>query len=669
MVVFRVDGNSELGMGHYTRCFAIAHELKKRGENVCFLLAPDADDKPVREQGYYFHKMKKVNKDLGWDAKEAAVWLKAQGYIRLFIDTYRINQESMALLASIVPDTYYLDDVYAFDYQVPVIINYNLEAKMETYKNLLTWQPKLYLGGNYYPIRNEILHAKVKYLRPDVRRILIITGSTDPLHIGLKLLAYMVNHKELKKLEFVIQCGLYYDSEYIKELEIFQEQYKCVKLQGWSKKMGDVYASCDICISSGSSTMSEAMTVGIPCISFAFVDNHLNQCRIMDEMGMAPYAGDFRYEPERVCLKIENYLLEFLDIENRNFARAKYAGVFDGKGATRIAKLLMAQQEEHPEMDCKRIISIRASAIIYNFIRSNHIKGTVLMPANICECVPAIYKKAGLDFVFCDIEFGTWLPNENEILFLLSSREDITVLHYNRTYGEMGDHSEFFQTIRERFPSIIIVDDRCLAMPDWQGKGCWADLTIYSTGNTKPVCVGKGAFAFMKKSWRYERHHLEGDIKAADTSFDASIKRCHAEHKSAEWDILLANWLDPAQMPEGDYEQKVLQKLPETISHKKAINEIYINLSNSLPEGMHNWRYNILVRNQNKCLQKIFQKGLFASKHYLSLGNGYFSDVKVPNCDWLSKHIINLFNDDKYTIDMARQTAEICEMAERQNVI
>ncbi|MBE6085499.1 MAG: UDP-2,4-diacetamido-2,4,6-trideoxy-beta-L-altropyranose hydrolase [Selenomonas ruminantium] len=661
MVVIRADGNGKIGMGHYMRCFAIAYELRRRGEEVCFLLAPDADAGAVREQGYPLHQLEKIAEPLGWDAAEAAEWLKGQEQATVFIDTYRIDSEAMALLSDAAHNACYMDDLYAFDYPIANIINYNLEAGKESYQGLLTSKTELYIGPAYYPVREEILHAKVKHLRLKARRILITTGATDPLHIELALLKRIVQDKQLLALELIVQCGLYYEKDYLEELQEFSAQYDCIRLQGWTKDMGALYASCDICIAPGSSSMSEAMTVGIPCISFAFVDNHLNQCHIMDEKGLAPYAGDFRKESEKVCQRIEHFLLYFLDIENRNFARAQFAGVFDGKGAARIAKILAAPQRKvrHSANEkCRRIIGIRASAIIYNFILSNHVQGTVLMPANICECVPAIYKKAGMDFLFCDIEFGTWVPDEEEIISLLSTRADIKVLHYNRTYGEMGDHSEFFQEVRRRFPSVIIVDDRCLALPDWQGSECQADLTIYSTGNTKPVCVGKGAFAFLGKSWRYEMYHLEGDTDAADAAFDASIKRCHAEHKSAEWDILLDNWTDPAQMPEADYEQVVLMELAHIITHKAAINGIYKNLPNALPDGMHDWRYNILVRNQDECMKKLFQAGLFASRHYLGLGNGYFSEKSMFNCDWLAKHVINLFNDNNYNVEMAKKTVK-----------
>ena len=89
----------------------------------------------------------------------------------------------------------------------------------------------------------------------------------------------------------------------------------------------------------------------------------------------------------------------------------------------------------------------RASAILYNFLLSNDVKGKALIPANICETVPAAYLKAGVDICFCDIDFGTWLPDEKQIWAIIEENPDITVMHYNRTYGCEANRERFFHEI------------------------------------------------------------------------------------------------------------------------------------------------------------------------------------------------------------------------------
>lgn len=663
VIVFRTDANKAIGMGHYMRCFAIAHELVQRGFDVLFLIAPDADEAAVREQGFPLWQLKRQGGTIGWDADEAASWLSTQPVTVLFIDTYRIDFSSMKVLADAVLDTWYMDDLCAFDYPVAGIINYNLDASKAAYRLLLSKPVELFLGAAYYPVRHEILDARVRSLRSGVRRVLIATGATDPFRIAEVLLGELV--QRFADVEFAVQLGKYYEDAYRAKLQVFAAEHANVRLLGWTRQMGTRYAACDVCITPGSSMMSEAMTVGVPCISFAFADNHLGQCIFMDQRKMAPYAGDARANLEAVCKRAGDVLASFRSLEERNFRRTRFAQLFDGKGASRVADALVRKQvmcarggDTRPR-DFIQVIGSRASAILYNFVLSNSITGMALMPANICECVPATYKKAGMDIVFCDIEFGTWQPDERQILELLESRPEIQLLHYNRTYGDSSDHSTFFRTLHAHFPRLVLVDDACLSMPPEKPLESLADLVLYSTGRAKPVSLGDGAFAYLKDGWKYEKHSLSGDASALDTEFDRSIKRCHAQHIPAEWEILLDDWMDPSRVPSADYLNSVREQRTHIQCHMDAIQQIYASLPNALPASMQGWRYNILVRNQEACMNALFEAGLFASHHYLSLGNGYFDDTETPNCDWLEQHVINLFEGDEYTPEMAKQTVRI----------
>ena len=345
MIVFRTDANETIGMGHYMRCFAIAHELVKRGQEVLFLIAPDADATAVREQGFSFWQLGKQGGELGWDATEAVAWLSAQPVDVLFIDTYRIHLTSMQALADAVPDTWYMDDLYAFDYPVPHIVNYNLDATTEAYHSLLSHPAKLFIGASYYPVRQEILEARVRSLRPAVQRVLIATGATDPFHMAQALLEELA--PRFADVTLAVQLGKYYGDAYLAKLQTLAATHTNICLLDWTKRMGERYAACDVCITPGSSMMSEAMTVGVPCISFAFADNHLGQCVFMDQAGMASYAGDVRTGMAAVCQNVSMALASLLPLDERNFQRMRFAQLFDGKGAARVAEVLTKRYERN----------------------------------------------------------------------------------------------------------------------------------------------------------------------------------------------------------------------------------------------------------------------------------------------------------------------------------
>lgn len=308
----------------------------------------------------------------------------------------------------------------------------------------------------------------------------------------------------------------------------------------------------------------------------------------------------------------------------------------------------------------KTVVNYRACGILYNFLKANSITGKVLIPANICETVPATYMKAGMDIAFFDISKKDFMPDIYLLYNILQNDKTVTVLHYNHTYGylDRDSNKQLFCSIKNRFPKIIIVDDRCLCKPSINDTDCFADLCMYSTGNVKYVDIGYGGFAHVGDGFNYVDFPLVYN-KQAEIEFDKHIKQSHAEHCSVDKHIMLGAWLNNSGIDSEILNSEVKKLLNETESHKSKINQIYSVLRGKLSEKYNDWRFQILVENQEECLRAIFDNGLFASKHYMSLGNDYFDSTKTPNAEWLEAHVINLFNDFRFSIEQARQLVDV----------
>ncbi|MBS6835635.1 MAG: DegT/DnrJ/EryC1/StrS family aminotransferase [[Eubacterium] rectale] len=306
-----------------------------------------------------------------------------------------------------------------------------------------------------------------------------------------------------------------------------------------------------------------------------------------------------------------------------------------------------------------KVTGSRASSILYNWLVCNRIQGAVIIPANICETVPAAYYKAGLQVFFCDIEPDTFQPQKREIENLIAQFEGKCVLHYNHTYGaSLVNDKHFITKIKKDYPNVIIVDDQCLCVPDqWQVK-TEADLSLYSTGKTKVVDLNFGGFAFMPDKWTYQPTVINYNPKCFEL-FEEHIKECHRNNQKVSKEILVSDWIENETKVQENYFEQIRRKLKESLEHKKQINSIYSTLQGSMGMEYQNWRYNILVENQAECLKALFDNNLFASFHYKSLGEGYFEDTKTPICNWLENHVINLFNDFHYSESQASKTVEI----------
>ncbi len=312
--------------------------------------------------------------------------------------------------------------------------------------------------------------------------------------------------------------------------------------------------------------------------------------------------------------------------------------------------------------------SSRACAVLYNVLKSNNLNGKVLIPANICETIPVTYMKCGFKCFFCDISKEDWQLDKDQTLNIIEN-EDISVLHYNHTYGYISDEDDkFLLQVKQKFPEIFIVDDRCLCFPELKGVSNSADLILYSTGKLKCVDIGWGGFGFLADGVKYSINTLPYN-EADNKLFERHMKECRAEiGKHVDIDIVLSDWLQ-IDNNFDNYFIKVEEELKKIKAHKNQINNIYKNLNSNLGEAYNNWRFELLVDNPDECRNVLFENNLFCSSHYISLGNGFFQDIKTPVCDYLKSHVLNLFNDSYYSVLQAIQTAEILKKVAVQHNI
>lgn len=291
----------------------------------------------------------------------------------------------------------------------------------------------------------------------------------------------------------------------------------------------------------------------------------------------------------------------------------------------------------------KRVTEYRANKVLFNFLKSNHICGKVLLPINICSSVVDTLQAANMELLFADIAADT-LCLETSII--LERAKGINVLLYVHTYGVETDVVKLFNEVRNINPNIIIVDDKCLCLPEWNIGESAADLILYSTGAKKQVSLGEGGIGFIADKWDY--YNVFNELFEEREYTIDSIMLFKAEDKSIE--------------------------------HKEKLNAIYrANLPKSIqfPEQFQHWRFNIWVENKEQILKVLFNNGLFASNHYKPIqspvgplpitGETGEGAMVAPNgetngrglAEKLYDHVINLFNDQYYTEQQALKTCEI----------
>lgn len=270
----------------------------------------------------------------------------------------------------------------------------------------------------------------------------------------------------------------------------------------------------------------------------------------------------------------------------------------------------------------KLLTANRANKLLYNFIKANNLSGKVLLPANVCPDVVKTLEFAGMTCTFVNLQTDTLCINQEVVL---SQVKDASMLLFVHTLGVERDFAPFFEQVREANAELVIVDDRCLCLPDLELQKSAADLVLYSTGENKMVNLYGGAIGYLADQWQYDEVTVEG---------------CE----------VLSNelWLlDPKQL---------YLKMDAIIAHKEKLNSVYrskLPAHVQLPDSFQHWRFNILVQNRDAVVEALAREGL-------EVGSDYgVRDADCVVASNLSAYVLHLYNDKHFTLDQAIRACEV----------
>lgn len=346
MIAIRADGNAVIGMGHMMRCLAIASALREAGSDVIFLTAAGSFVEPVCENG--FRAVKLQCDGFGTqDARDMVPILEEESITTLLVDSYQVTAGYFKQLRRFV-QVAYIDDLYLFDYDVDVVINYNIEAEAAQYESSAFVKRKVYTGVQYFPLRRDLWKGRKDTVSRLVHSVLLTTGSTDPYKCAKQILT-SIGPQRYPDIIFRVLLGALYTAPYCEELAEAFDRCKNLEFLPWGQDMAQVYGKSDIVIAPGSTTAYEALSLNIPCITFQFVDNQNAQCIYLDRLGLASWAGRYDLDPERCKTndKMRKLFEAILKYDVRLGQYQRFSKLLDGRGLDRIAQAIKEVDHEN----------------------------------------------------------------------------------------------------------------------------------------------------------------------------------------------------------------------------------------------------------------------------------------------------------------------------------
>lgn len=340
LVGIRADATERIGLGHATRCGAIAESLERLGYDVVFLVSSGESADVFANRGY---KCRILGGDAMRFTSDDALLLfarcKEEGICFLLFDTYGITFEFMEAwvkLSGLSIRTALIDDMFTYPtglqsdirkYAVDVLIGGDIFFDEDAYKEIYADTPTdLLIGPDYIPMRSD-LPIEDSSTSDSVSDILITTGSTNPQ----RTLEWM---SELAKSA---SCG--------KGMRIHVVVGPKADFQGDTdglcihegEPIVDIMRCCQVAFSAAGITLLELIAMGIPTLALEMVENQHATVENFKRTGLGMGCAR-RDADEKVKEQLERLLRE-------RTLRAGYAqkcsSLIDGEGAMRVARSIV----------------------------------------------------------------------------------------------------------------------------------------------------------------------------------------------------------------------------------------------------------------------------------------------------------------------------------------
>ena len=335
----RADGNTKIGIGHIMRCMTIADELVrlvKRSE-VVFVCADEASARVVRDRDFDVRVLGTDYTDMESELLEFRdILSEYEAYdIRFLLDSYYVTNkyiESLRKFGKVAM----LDDLQEQSFPADIIINYNIYANKAKYEELYGDKGSFYIGAKYAPLRPQFMDTTYQ-VKDRVENVLITMGGADYMNIAGKV--YEVLGGLDSSIKYHLISGVY--SPFFEELKEKEEKNDNLTVYHDVVDMASVMKKCDVAITAGGSTVYELSSIGVPLICISYADNQLQNAEYIGE-NISDYVGAYdKAMDDTVSRLVSVFTEKYMSREYREECYKKEKGLVDGKGAARIAQVLM----------------------------------------------------------------------------------------------------------------------------------------------------------------------------------------------------------------------------------------------------------------------------------------------------------------------------------------
>jgi len=299
------EGGEGIGLGHLTRCCALAFALQQKGYNSAMFIF-SADD-----VAYVVHPFRARHID--WKADIGSVISKERLSFAI-VDSYLASRDVYDAISDILDGKLLIiDDCMRLTYPKSFVVNPSIYG--ETLEYPKGDGRRYLLGKDYIILRPDFWEVGPKKIKDNIENIFLTLGGSADKEILEQIAVFIQGHSDA----------------YVRILDSYQTKYSAVQMREMMSVSG-------LCISAGGQTMYELARLGVPTISVTLDDNHMLNVKALQEAGFSFSAG--RIDEDLFFARLKDGLDYMSDPIVRKKCSDAGQKAVDGKGAHRLADII-----------------------------------------------------------------------------------------------------------------------------------------------------------------------------------------------------------------------------------------------------------------------------------------------------------------------------------------
>jgi spore coat polysaccharide biosynthesis protein SpsF len=336
-IFFRVDGGRSMGMGHVVRCLWLASALRDTYDKpISFCMAQDdIGISVVQSRGWPVLRV--APEELGGvdgDALVIIIDLPGGASAEAVRALRQRNPRSLVVL---------MDGTCTGRIEADLVV-----SPIERLPDPSSWQG--FRGQRYegpaYAILDPAFARVPRRVSSVVRepRIVVSMGGSDPYGLTLQALRALDNMPDSMEEPFHVTIAV--GPAFLHEVELrtwlagARRQYETRR----EDSLLDLMVNSDLALVSFGTTVYELAAAGLPAMALSITEDHAQSAEVFAQYGSLMHLGLFSDVSDE---QIQSAFRELLNDQQLRLGMAQRGqALVDGKGAERVAKLLVARIQE-----------------------------------------------------------------------------------------------------------------------------------------------------------------------------------------------------------------------------------------------------------------------------------------------------------------------------------